>query len=337
VLFAPTLVKNLLAPGFDAPTAALTATLTRIMLLQPLVLLLASVAAGVLTSRNQFLLIGLSAVSHNACLVISVLLVIAFPGIGVYGPTLGVFAGATLQILILSPGLHGAGGRVGLAWPLADARLRQVVRLLVPNSLSAAVNYSGFIVDTSFASRAPEQAAMAAIYNGFQLVTLPISLIGRAVGMAAFPRMAAQADAMAYRALRNTLLRTLGAAIALALPACGALFLLGRPTIRILFEHGQFNVSAGDLTYQVMVIYTMGLPAYVATEVTTRGLLSLRDARTPLLTNIGQLLLRAALVGVLLEPLGALAIPLALALSSTLEAILLTAILLARLARCTKA
>src|SRR3990170_5735740 len=43
-VFAPVLVERVLAPGFDAATSALTVNLTRIMLLQPLVLLLGSVA-----------------------------------------------------------------------------------------------------------------------------------------------------------------------------------------------------------------------------------------------------------------------------------------------------
>src|SRR5574342_144225 len=103
---------------------------------------------------------------------------------------------------------------------------------------------------------------------------------------------------------RRILLRSLGSAIALALPAVGALLLLGRPTIRILFEHGEFTAAAGDLTYSVLVAYSIALPAYVATEVITRGLISLRDTRTPLLTNSGQLILRIVLISVLLPTLG---------------------------------
>src|ERR1043165_1197194 len=68
-IFTPLLVTRLLAPGFDAPTSALTITLTRIMLIQPIILLLGSVATAVLNSRNQFLLTGLSIVSHNVTLI----------------------------------------------------------------------------------------------------------------------------------------------------------------------------------------------------------------------------------------------------------------------------
>ncbi len=330
-IFTPALVTRLLAPGFDAETSELTVTLTRIMLIQPMILLLGSVATAVLNSRNQFLLTGLSVVSHNVSLIASILILKSFPNLGIFGPTLGVIGGAILQALILSPGLRGDGYRVGLLFDVANQRLREVVRLLIPNGLSVSVNYAGFIVDTSYATRAVDPAGLAAIYNAFLLVGLPIALLGQAIGQAVFPRLAAQAEAENWTEMRRMLLRSLGASIALALPAVGALLLLGRPTIRILFEHGQFTASAGDLTHRVLVAYAIALPAYVATEVITRGLISLRDTRTPLFTNAGQLILRIVLIAVLLSSLGVVAIPAAFAISSTIETLTLATVLFLKL------
>jgi putative peptidoglycan lipid II flippase len=330
-IFTPALVTRLLAPGFDANTSALTVTLTRIMLIQPIILLLGSVATAVLNSRNQFLLTGLSIVSHNVTLILSILALKAFPTLGIFAPTVGVIAGAILQTLILAPGLHGDGYQVSLLFDFANRHLREVVRLLIPNGLAVSVNYAGFIVDTAFATRAADAASLAAIYNAFLLVGLPIALLGQAIGQAAFPRLAAQAEAENWTEMRKILLRSLGAAIGLAIPAVAALLLLGRPTIRILFEHGEFTHAAGDLTYRVLVAYAIGLPAYVATEVITRGLISLRDTRTPLFTNSGQLILRIILISLLLNSLGAVAIPAAFAISCTLEAFIQAAVLFLKL------
>ena len=330
-IFTPALVTHLLAPGFDAATSDLTVRLTRVMLIQPIILLLGSVATAVLNSRNQFLLTGLSIVSHNVSLIASILILKLIPNLGILGPTLGVIAGAILQTLILAPGLRGEGYRVGILFDLANQRLREVTRLLIPNGLAVSVNYAGFIVDTSYATRAVDPAGLAAIYNAFLLVGLPIALLGQAIGQAAFPRLAAQAEAENWSEMRRILLRSLGAAVALALPAVGALLLLGRPTIRILFEHGEFTSAAGDLTFRVLVAYAIALPAYVAAEVITRGLISLRDTRTPLFTNSGQLVLRILLISLLLGSLGVVAIPAAFAISATLETVILAAVLFLKL------
>jgi putative peptidoglycan lipid II flippase len=65
--------------------------------------------------------------------------------------------------------------------------------------------------------------------------------------------------------------------------------------------------------------------------VITRGLISLRDTRTPLFTNAGQLILRIALISILLSSLGVVAIPAAFAISSTIETLTLATVLFLKL------
>ena len=326
-VFTPFLVRNVLAPGFDPETSRLAASLTRVMLAQPLILAAGSVITAVLNARNRFLFTGLSVASHNLALIGGIAASRLYPELGIYGPTFGVVVGSVLNVVILLPGLRGLGFRLGVAWDLFDRRLREVVRLLIPNGLSVGVNYAGFIVDTAYATKAPEAAALPAIYNAFLLVGLPIALLGQAVGQAAFPRLAAHAEANRWRDMRRSLLQSIAAAIALSLPALVALLILGRPTIRLLFERGRFDATAGDLTYAVLVAYAVALPAYVATEVVTRGLIALRDTRTSLVTNTAQLIGRAVIIAMLLGRLGVVAVPVAFAVTATLETLILTPLL----------
>jgi putative peptidoglycan lipid II flippase len=214
-----------------------------------------------------------------------------------------------------------------------DRRLREIGRLLAPNGLSVGVNYAGFIADTAFASQAIEAAALPAMYNAWLLVGLPIALLGQAVGQATFPRLAGHAEAGEWREMRQTLFRSLGVVIGLAIPALLGLLFLGRFVIRILFERGEFNAAAGDLTYTVLIAYAVALPAYVGTEVIARGLVSLRDTRTPLATNILQLIGRITIMSFFISSRGILAIPIALAVTATLETLLLGTVLLTRLNR----
>jgi putative peptidoglycan lipid II flippase len=271
--------------------------------------------------------------SHNLGLIGGIVAARLWPALGIYGPTFGVIAGALLQVLILLPGLAGRGARLRLALDLGDARLREVVRLLIPNGASVGVNYAGFILDTAFASKAPELAGLPAIQNAWLLVGLPIALLGPAVGQSAFPRLADHAAAAEWGLLRRTLLRSLGVVVALAVPALLGLVFLGRLVIRILFERGRFDAAAGALTYEVLVVYALALPFYVATEVITRGLIALRDTRTPLITNTCQLAGRAALLALLVARLGVIAIPMAFAISAAIETIALGTVLLFKLRR----
>jgi putative peptidoglycan lipid II flippase len=330
-LFAPAFVSHVLAPGFDAHTSNLTVTLTRLMLIQPVILAVGSVATAVLNSRNQFLLTALSVASHNIGLIAGIMATRVHPALGIYGPTLGVVAGAVLQVLILLPGLLGRHYHYQPILNFADRHLREVIRLLIPNGMAVGVLYAGFILDTSFASRASQAAALAALQNAFLLVGLPIALLGQAVGQSAFPRLAAYASEGQWQQMQRTLLRTFWSVLALAIPALLFLIVLGRVVIRVLFEHGKFGGPAAALTYDVLVSYAIALPAYVATEVLTRGLIALRDTRTPLFTNTAQVVGRALLMTLLIGSLGVLAIPRAFAVMASLETVVLGLVLLVKL------
>jgi peptidoglycan biosynthesis protein MviN/MurJ (putative lipid II flippase) len=62
-------VRLVLAPGFAESTSRLTIVLTRLMLVQPLLLVLGAVATAVLNSRHQLLLTALALLSHNMGLI----------------------------------------------------------------------------------------------------------------------------------------------------------------------------------------------------------------------------------------------------------------------------
>ena len=83
--------------------------------------------------------------------------------------------------------------------------------------------------------------------------------------------MAALAANLDWKKMLRTVLGSLAIAVGLALPAVAAFFLLGRPLVRLLFEHGKFDAAAGTLTFSVLKVYAAALPAYVGTEVVTRG------------------------------------------------------------------
>ncbi len=109
------------------------------------------------------------------------------------------------------------------------------------------------------------------------------------------------------------------------------LALTGRSLIRLLFERGRFDAAAGDLTALLLVVYLAGLPAYVATEVLTRGLIALHDTQTTLMTNCAQLMGRIALIWIWLETWGVVAIPAAFVLTSALETLTLGMVLRRRM------
>ena len=71
----------------------------------------------------------------------------------------------------------------------------------------------------------------------------------------------------------------------------------------------------------------------MGTEVITRGLIALRDTRTPLITDSLQLIGRGTLMALLVGTIGVVAIPLAFVISASVETLALGSVLLAKLQR----
>lgn len=329
-LAAPFFVRSILVPGFDAALQELTTRLARIMLLDVLLLVVEAGLIAVLMSRNQVLLPALAIALRNLTVIGGIGLSYLVPAVGIYGPTVGSVLDTILQLAILIPGLRGRGFRLQVVWRPADRDLRTVGRLLWPNAISGVTNYGAAIVDTAFVSLTGMIMAIGALANAWLLIGLPIRLLGSAVGQAALPRLADLSNRGELRAMRRELAWMLLLVSGAALLAAGAMIVLGRPMIGLLFERGAFDSAAADLTAQLLAAYALGLPAYVLTEMAARALVARYDTLTTMVANIVQLSLRVALLVALIDPLGPLAVPLAHVLSSLVETLILLLVLYLR-------
>src|SRR5256714_9186874 len=127
VMLAAVVVAELAAPGIVALMArpadqALTLTLTRIMLLQPLFLALSGILMGLYNSYHRFVAPAIAPLVYNLANIVGLLLVGVFHH-AVALAAWGVTVGALLQVVEMFPGLaaSSARGRPGTA-PAAPGR-----------------------------------------------------------------------------------------------------------------------------------------------------------------------------------------------------------------------
>ncbi|HVU66208.1 MAG TPA: murein biosynthesis integral membrane protein MurJ [Ktedonobacteraceae bacterium] len=331
-LFAPAFVSNWLVPGYPPETRALTTNLTRIMLLQPLLLGLGTVITAALNSKRQFLLPALSFAIYNVGLIAGLGLSFLVREVGIYGPTFGILAAAALQVIVMVPALVKQGARYSFIWQVKHPGLHEVLRLLVPNILAVGIASVTPIVDTAFLSFMPDSASLAATRNANMLMALPLALVAQAVGQAAMPQLAALATAQKYVRLRQTFVKVLLASLALSVLAALLLALLGRPMIRLLFQHGAFDEHSSFVTYIALLGYVLALPGLALTSLLSLTFYAMKNAVLPmiacaasLLAHIGGILLFFALFS---GEYQILAVPLGLAADGLASTILLGVLLL---------
>jgi putative peptidoglycan lipid II flippase len=331
---APFFVARFLVPGFSPSEQALTTSLTRIMLVQPLILGLSSIMSGILSSRRQFVLPALAIAVYNVGLIAGLICTLIFPGIGIYGLAFGVLAAAVCHFSVQVPGLVKQKARYFFVWDLKDPGLHAVLRLLIPSLLAAVVASIGSIVDISFTSFFRDKGSIAAINNAELLFALPVALLAQVVARAALPRMSMLALEGQYVHLRRVVIRVVGVAVLLSIPAAIFLAVFGKPVIHLLFQHGAFSRHSSSLVYIALVGYALILPGRVADELINRSFYALRDARTPLLIDILALGVRIGLIVMLVRLLHGkyllLSVPLAVGGAAAFEALLLGFLLLLR-------
>ena len=277
-VFAPVLVRTVIAPGFEPPQQALTARLLRLMLLSPIIFGVSGIVMGALNAHQHFLLPALAPSVYNLSIIGGALLL--GPRLGVMGMAVGVVVGAVLHLLVQVPGLMRYGARYIPTLGLDDPSVREVGRLMAPRVLGTAIIQLNFVVNNSLASMMGE-GAVSAINYAWLLMMLPQGVFAQAVGTAAFPTFAEQVARGERDEMRSTLVATLRAVFFLSIPATVGLLMLGRPLVGLLFERGAFEAGSTEAVTWALAFYALGLVGYAGLEIVARAFYALHDTLTP--------------------------------------------------------
>jgi putative peptidoglycan lipid II flippase len=300
-LFAPQIVRYLLASGFagDPAKEALTVDLLRLMLPSAAIFGLSGLVMGILNSHQVFLAPALTPALYQLGLIFGLLAL--SPRLGIYGLAWGVLIGASLHLLVQAPALLRQGGRYFPRFGLADPDVRQVARLMGPRLFGVAVVQLNFWVNTQLASHMAE-GSITGIVTAFTLMVMPQAAIAQSIATAAMPTFSSQAALGRLAELRGSLAASLRGVLLLSIPASIGLMLLRQPLVSLLYQRGEFDARSTELVAWALLWYAAGLVGHSVVELLARAFYSLHDTRTPVLVgaaamglNVGFSLLFAAL------------------------------------------
>ncbi len=315
-LLAHPLVKFIIAPGFSPAQQALTVSLMRWMLVSTVIFGISGLIMGVLQSFHHFLLPALAPVLYNASIILAALFLA--PSMGVYALALGVVAGAALHLAIQIPGLIHFKARWKASLSLADAGVREVLRLMAPRVLGLAVVQINFIVNVFLASHLPE-GSISALNYAWLIMLLPQGVFAQSIATAAFPTFSHQAALGERRAMQHTLGGLFSLLIFLILPSAAILILLREPIVALLLQRGAFDARATQMTAFALGFFALGLAGHALVEVSARSFYAMKDTKTPVIIGVAAMGLNVLLSLILIRPLAHGGLALANALATTLE------------------
>ncbi len=345
-LFAPQIVRYLLAPGFaeDPALFSLTINLLRIQLISAVLFGLGGLIVGVLNAHQIFLVPALTPAMYQLGIIFGTIFLA--PKMGIHGLAWGVVLGAAAYLIVQLPSLlklvrtqhntqHATRPRT-FSLGLDNPNVRHVLLLMVPRLLGVAVVQVNFWVNTWLASQMAE-GSVTGLYYGFSLMLMAQAAIAQSVAIAAMPTFSAQHALGQMDELRASLAASLRGVIFLALPASLGLILLREPLISMLYQRGEFDARDVQLVAWALLWYAAGLVGHSIMEVLTRAFYAQHDTKTPVVIGTVAMLLNVvfsigfsqlfARIGWL--PLGGLA--LANSLATALEAAALFIVMRKRL------
>jgi len=335
-IFAPWIVRHVLAPGFAADPAkeALTISLLRLMLPSAAIFAMSGLVMAILNSHQIFFLPALAPAMYQIGLIFGVL--VLAPQMGIYGLGWGVLIGASLHLLVQIPTLFRLKGPYAPVLGLEDANVREVGRLMLPRLLGVAAVQLNFWVNTRLASQMIE-GSVTGIVLAFALMLMPQAAIAQSIAIAALPTFSAQVALGKFEEMRASLAASLRGVLLLAIPASIGLILLRQPLVVLLYQRGEFDAFSTQLVAWALLWYAAGLIGHSLVEILARAFYALHDTKTPVLVGIAAMVLNmlfsiwfASLFGQMgWMPLGGLA--LANSLATALEAIALLNLMRRRL------
>jgi putative peptidoglycan lipid II flippase len=335
IALAGPLVRFIIAPQFSPPEQLLTASLMRLDLTAILIFSISGLVMSGLQANNHFLLPAMAPLLYNLGQIFGVTVLspqnglhlgpIQLPafGMGIYGMVYGVILGAALHLLIQVPGLIRYQFRWRPIIGLNHPGVRRVLILLWPRVLTMASIQVYFVARDSLASHFGT-TGVGALNLAWTIEQVPETIVGTAIAVALLPSLASFIDLGKVADFTGTVNRALRIMLAFCLPAAAILALTVRPLAQIIFG---YDAARLDLLQICTWAFLIGLVGDTWLEVAVRAFYANQNTRTPLIAAALQALAFVGLSFILQSFIGLAGVPLAAALTFTLQAVILLALL----------
>lgn len=322
-LFAPGVVQ-LMTFGFNEEKQALVTTLTRIMLLSPIILGVSGIIGGVLNSFKKFFYYSLAPLFYNVGIIIGAVFFTQYWG--PVGLAFGVVLGAGLHLLVQVPEVIRCGFHFKFQLDWKDANFRKVGRLMIPRTMGLAVTQINLLVVTVLASTL--KSGSLAIFNfANNLQSVPLGLIGIPFAIAAFPTLSSLWAQEKKDEFVENFSRTFRRIMFFIIPFSVIFIVLRAQIVRVVLGSGNFDWEDTILTFQALAIFSLSLFAQCLIPLLARSFYALHNTRIPFFVGIFSEIVNLGLAIILIRQYEIQGLIWAFSISSIVNMLLLLIIL----------
>jgi putative peptidoglycan lipid II flippase len=314
-----------------------TVELTRIVLPAQICFFLGGLMMGSLQGKGNFWGQALGPVIYNACIIFGGVVITRFlgpdPAHQINGLCYGAVGGAIIGNLALQWYLVRKNGGVFVTGWRAHWRhdgVTKVWKLMLPVILGLALPQVSTIIGRMYASTLGD-GPQTALMNANKLMQVPLGVFAQATAIAIFPTMAAQAARKEIAGLRQSVNYGIRSILFLTLPSSMLMWVLALPFVQLVFQSGKFSTADAMLAANVLRWFAVGIFAWSAHSVITRGFYALQDSRTPVIVGTLVTLIFIPLNSPLKDLMGVSGLALATSIAATIHMVSMLYLLRRRL------
>ena len=293
MIFMPALVWAT-AEGFVGDERFdLTVGFGRIVFPYILCMSLAALFSGILNATGRF------AVAAAAPVLLNIFVIAAMT-------TATLIGGSVALWLVWSIPLAGLA-QLALTWraaaeagfPLRPSRprwtpdMRAMILIALPAALASGVMQINLVVGQLVASQYDK--AVSWLFAADRLYQLPLGVVGIAVGIVLLPDLSRRLRAGDDAGAQTALSRAAEISLALTIPSAVALIIVPFALVTVLFERGASGVDDTAAIATAVMIYGLGLPAFVLQKILQPVYFAREDTRRPFHFAVVAMVVNAAL------------------------------------------
>ena len=311
----------LFADGYNAETAALASSLTRVMFPTVFFTGLAFSFVGILQSLDEFNIPALISAVSNA--VIIVYFWTLDGKFGVYGLAAAFLIGWLLQAIVQLPALRKKGFTYAPRLELRSEGMKKVFALMGPVMVSTWVQPINLTINSKFGSHLYEGAGVSAIEYATNLYLVIAGVFILSVTNVIFPRLSRLAAGNEGDAFRDTIRSTLHASLFFVLPMSAGLAVVAEPLIAFVYGGGEFDAFSIQITSAALGWVSLGMVGYAVQNILSRAYFARQSGTVPLVAGGASIGVNILLCMALTDTMAVSGLAIASAVSSTVYALLL--------------
>lgn len=282
--FAPDLLTVLFPQFALAGHLPMLVALTRIMLLQPILLGLSNILASLTQMKERYVLYALSPILYNLGIIIG--LFVFYPWLGMSGLAWGVVLGAALHSLVQLPSIVSDGFFRSLPLLRDIPALLTTIAISIPRTLTLSMNQLAFMGLTVLAG-VLSSGSIAVFIFAFNLMSVPLAIIGASYSVAAFPTLASAHTSGRTDEFIEYVSTAARYVLFWSLPAIALIIVLRAHIVRTVLGSGAFDWTDTRLTAAIFALLSVSLAAQGISLLLTRAYYAAGRTFVPFFVAVG--------------------------------------------------